>query len=171
MQCLARLDAPGVLHHFMGRGTEKRKIFTNKKDRNDFISRLAELAEGDAMGIYAWASMLYSAIFVGPACLCVTARRQITLGGGRALTSRSTLRLSIGHKPRCLRIFQHHEVEFGLTHKANFPYTTQEQNTLAIKSEKSVVLSQMKLAAFPFYPFSGEARSLVYCSPLCCLPN
>jgi hypothetical protein len=37
----------------MGRGIEGRKIFINKKDRNDFISRLAELAEGDAMDIYA----------------------------------------------------------------------------------------------------------------------
>jgi REP element-mobilizing transposase RayT len=39
----------------MGRGIEKRKIFTNNKDRNDFLSRLAELAEGNAMDIYAWA--------------------------------------------------------------------------------------------------------------------
>ena len=55
MPRLPRLDAPGVLHHVMGRGIEKRKIFINKKDRNDFISRLAQLAEGDAMDIYAWA--------------------------------------------------------------------------------------------------------------------
>ena len=55
MPRLARLDAPGVLHHIMGRGIERRRIFINKKDRNDFISRLAELAEGDAMDIYAWA--------------------------------------------------------------------------------------------------------------------
>lgn len=55
MPRLARLDAPGVLHHVMGRGIERRKIFINKKDRNDFISRLAELAEGNAMDIYAWA--------------------------------------------------------------------------------------------------------------------
>jgi len=27
MPRLARLDAPGVLHHVMGRGIEKRKIF------------------------------------------------------------------------------------------------------------------------------------------------
>jgi len=55
MPRLARLDAPGVLHHVMGRGIERRKIFRNNKDREDFISRLAELAEGDAMDIYAWA--------------------------------------------------------------------------------------------------------------------
>jgi len=36
----ARLDAPGVLHHVMIRGIERRKIFRNNKDREDFIERL-----------------------------------------------------------------------------------------------------------------------------------
>jgi REP element-mobilizing transposase RayT len=39
----------------MGRGIEKRKIFLNDEDREDFISRLAELAEKQAIKIYAWA--------------------------------------------------------------------------------------------------------------------
>ena len=50
-----RLDAPGVLHHVMGRGIEKRKIFFNDFDRHDFIERLAKLSDDDAMDIYAWA--------------------------------------------------------------------------------------------------------------------
>ncbi len=33
MPRLARLDAPGVFHHVMIRGIERRKIFWNKKDR------------------------------------------------------------------------------------------------------------------------------------------
>ena len=41
MPRLARLDAPGVLHHVMGRGIERRKIFVNNKDRKDLMSRLA----------------------------------------------------------------------------------------------------------------------------------
>jgi len=55
MPRLARLDAPGVLHHVMGRGIERRKIFLNKKDQKDFIDRLAELAVNGSMSIYAWA--------------------------------------------------------------------------------------------------------------------
>ena len=39
----ARLDAPGILHHVMGRGIEKRNIFWDNRDRTDFIERLAEL--------------------------------------------------------------------------------------------------------------------------------
>jgi putative transposase len=38
MPGLARLDAPGVLYHVMGRGIEKREIFLNDSDRSDFIS-------------------------------------------------------------------------------------------------------------------------------------
>jgi REP element-mobilizing transposase RayT len=54
MPRLARLDAPGVLHHVMGRGIEKRKIFRNDTDRSDFVERLASLAAKDAMDVYAW---------------------------------------------------------------------------------------------------------------------
>ena len=57
MPRLARLDAPGILHHVMGRGIERKKIFTNDTDRNDFIDRLAGLAEEGAMDVYAWVLM------------------------------------------------------------------------------------------------------------------
>jgi len=36
----ARLDAPGVLHHVMIQEIERRKLFRNNKDREDFIKRL-----------------------------------------------------------------------------------------------------------------------------------
>jgi len=39
----ARLDAPGVLHHIMIRGIERRKIFINDQDRDDFLDRPAKL--------------------------------------------------------------------------------------------------------------------------------
>ena len=39
----------------MGRGIEKKAIFINNNDREDFISRLAALAESGSMEIYAWA--------------------------------------------------------------------------------------------------------------------
>ena len=55
MPRLARLDAPGVLHHVMGRGIEKKKIFFEDQDRTDFLSRLAALGEEKWMDIYAWA--------------------------------------------------------------------------------------------------------------------
>ena len=39
MPRLARLDAPGVSHHVMGRGIERREIFLSDEDREDFITR------------------------------------------------------------------------------------------------------------------------------------
>jgi putative transposase len=57
MPRLARLDAPGVLYHVMGRGIERRKIFQSDTDRNDFIDRLSALARDGALEIYAWVLM------------------------------------------------------------------------------------------------------------------
>jgi hypothetical protein len=37
MPRLSRLDAPGVLHHVIGRGIERRKIFLDALDHNDFV--------------------------------------------------------------------------------------------------------------------------------------
>ena len=54
MPRLARLDAPGVLHHVIGRGIERKDVFLNSVDRNDFIARLAKLAQDGAMAVYAW---------------------------------------------------------------------------------------------------------------------
>jgi len=50
-----RLDAPGTLHHVIGRGIEGTKIFRNRGDREDFLDRLAKLCEAKAFSIYAWA--------------------------------------------------------------------------------------------------------------------
>ena len=44
-----RLDAPGALHHVMGRGINGIKIFSNRKDREDFLERLADLCRADAL--------------------------------------------------------------------------------------------------------------------------
>lgn len=53
-----RLDAPGVLHHIMIRGLERRPIFRDDRDRVDFVTRLGTLAEGRAIIVYAWALVL-----------------------------------------------------------------------------------------------------------------
>ncbi len=52
-----RLDAPGALHHVMGRGIDRIKIFRNRKDRDDFLERLAGLCKINALQVYAWVLM------------------------------------------------------------------------------------------------------------------
>ncbi len=51
----ARLDAPGTLHHVMVRGIERTVLFRDDTDREDFLARVAALAEASAFTIYAWA--------------------------------------------------------------------------------------------------------------------
>ena len=51
----ARLDAPGTIHHVIGRGIAGIKVFPTKKDRSDFLLRVAERCEAGALMVYAWA--------------------------------------------------------------------------------------------------------------------
>jgi putative transposase len=51
----ARLDSPGTLHHVIIRGIEKKKIFDDKYDRSNFVTRMGDLSEETGTAIYAWA--------------------------------------------------------------------------------------------------------------------
>lgn len=46
-----RLDAPGVLLHVIARGIERRQIFRDNRDKDDFLKRLSDLAESGALVI------------------------------------------------------------------------------------------------------------------------
>jgi len=43
MPRMSRLDTPCLLHHIIIRGIERRRIFNDNKDREDFIERLSLL--------------------------------------------------------------------------------------------------------------------------------
>ncbi len=77
----ARLDAPGVLHHVMIRGIERRKIFRTNKDREDFIERLEILCPETKTNCYAWAFISNHAHFLfrtGKEPLSILMRRLLT---------------------------------------------------------------------------------------------
>jgi putative transposase len=48
-----RLDAPGLLHHVMVRGIERRALFRDDTDRADFVGRLAALVAATGLTVYA----------------------------------------------------------------------------------------------------------------------
>jgi REP element-mobilizing transposase RayT len=50
----ARLDIPGTLHHVNLRGIEKRRIFDDDRDCENFVERLGNLVEETETKIYAW---------------------------------------------------------------------------------------------------------------------
>ena len=39
----SRIDSPGLLHHIMSRGIERRKVFDTDADREHFLERLGEI--------------------------------------------------------------------------------------------------------------------------------
>ena len=51
----ARIDAPGALHHIICRGIERRQIFQDNADRNNFINRLSTILKQTSTYCYAWA--------------------------------------------------------------------------------------------------------------------
>jgi REP element-mobilizing transposase RayT len=52
-----RLDAAGFLHHVIARGIERRSIFIDDADRDDFVERLASIAREGRLAVYAWVLM------------------------------------------------------------------------------------------------------------------
>lgn len=50
----SRLDIPGVLQHVIVRGIERRDIFLDDDDRQNFVDRLAALLAETRMECYAW---------------------------------------------------------------------------------------------------------------------
>lgn len=77
----ARLDTPGILHHVMVRGIERRKIFRDNEDRENFIGRLSTLIPETKTQCYAWAFMPNHTHFLfrsGPSGISVFMRRLLT---------------------------------------------------------------------------------------------
>lgn len=51
----ARIDAPGALNHIMIRGMERKQIFRDNNDREDFLTRLEKLLPATQTSCFAWA--------------------------------------------------------------------------------------------------------------------
>ena len=51
------MDAPGALHHVMGRGIERTNIFRTDRDRHDFLNRLGDLCQDGSLIVYAWSTL------------------------------------------------------------------------------------------------------------------
>ena len=51
----ARIDAPGAFHHIICRGIERRKIFYDNADRDNFLERLGNVLIETSTPCYGWA--------------------------------------------------------------------------------------------------------------------
>lgn len=57
MPRLARLDIPGLLQHVIIRGIERRDIFKDDIDRQNYLDRVTTLPPETGVRCYAWASL------------------------------------------------------------------------------------------------------------------
>ena len=81
MPRLARLDAPGVLQHIIIRGIERRLIFKDDYDRENFLERLSILVPETQAICYAWVFMSNHAHFLlrsGSGGISILMRRLLT---------------------------------------------------------------------------------------------
>jgi len=81
MPRVARLDTPGLLHHVLIRGIERRRIFNDDKDRENLIERLSILLPESKTQCYAWSLLSNHAHFLfksGPAGIAALMRRLLT---------------------------------------------------------------------------------------------
>ena len=75
------MDAPGVLHHVIIRGIERRSIFRRDEDCDDLTDRLSLLLPECRICCYAWAFMSNHALFLfrtGDIPLSALMRRLLT---------------------------------------------------------------------------------------------
>ncbi len=77
----SRLDAPGVLHHVMIRGIERKPIFADDKDKDALVDRLGKVLPETQTACYAWVFMDNHAHFLfrsPPAGISHVMRRLMT---------------------------------------------------------------------------------------------
>jgi len=77
----ARIDASGALHHIICRGIERRKIFRNNTDKDDFVNRLSQVLSETNTPCYAWALLsnhLHLLLRTGNAPIATIMRKVLT---------------------------------------------------------------------------------------------
>jgi REP element-mobilizing transposase RayT len=77
----ARIDAPGAFHHIICRGIERRKIFYDNADHDNFLERFENILIETATPCYAWAFLpnhFHLLLRTGNASISTVMRRLLT---------------------------------------------------------------------------------------------
>ncbi len=77
----ARIDAPGALHHVIVRGIERKAIFKDDTDRDNFLERWGQIASESETPCFAWALMsnhVHLLVRTGTVPLSTLMRRLLT---------------------------------------------------------------------------------------------
>ena len=142
----ARIDAPGALHHIICRGIERRQIFQDNADRNNFINRLSTILKQTSTYCYAWALIpnhFHLLLRTGKEPIATVMRRLLT---GYAVSYNRRHRRS-GH------LFQNRYKSI-LCQKD--PYLLELVRYLHLNPLRAGVVSSLK--ELDRYPYSGHSR-------------
>ena len=77
----ARIDAPGAVHHIIIHGIERKEIFNDDFDRNNFLDRLGKILTETATTCFAWALIpnhVHIFLRTGKAPIATAMRRLLT---------------------------------------------------------------------------------------------
>ena len=77
----ARIDAPGALHHIIARGIERRSIFEDDADQDNFLNRLDTILTATQTTCFAWALIpnhFHLLLRSGPVSISTLMRRLLT---------------------------------------------------------------------------------------------
>ncbi len=142
----ARIDAPGALHHIICRGIERRQIFQDNADRNNFINRLSTILKQTSTYCYAWALIpnhFHLLLRTGKEPIATVMRRLLT---GYAVSYNRRHRRS-GH------LFQNRYKSILCQED---PYLLELVRYLHLNPLRAGVVSSLK--ELDRYPYSGHSR-------------
>ena len=148
-----RLDAPGALHHVMGRGIERPEIFANDIDRADFLDRVADLCQTRALSVYAWG-------------LLPNQFHLLVRTGGQAL-SQSMKKLLTGYVVN----FNRRHKRYGHLFQNRYKSILCEDDPYLLELTRYIHLNPIRggvvpgLAALKMYPWTGHAAIMGAGSP------
>jgi putative transposase len=146
----ARIDAPGALHHIIGRGIERRDIFLDDKDRDNFLVRLGNILLATETPCFAWALMsnhFHLLLRTGNVPISTIMRRLLT---GYAVTFNHRYRRS-GH------LFQNRYKSILCQEDA---YLLELVRYIHLNPFRGNII--MAIDALDKYPYSGHSRLMGY---------
>ncbi|MBU4414721.1 MAG: transposase, partial [Proteobacteria bacterium] len=77
----SRIDAPGALHHIIVRGIDRKSIFKNDADKDNFLGRLKNILTDSATLCFAWALIpnhFHLLLRTGSAPISIVMKRLLT---------------------------------------------------------------------------------------------
>jgi putative transposase len=142
----ARIDSPGALHHIIGRGIERRKLFLDDADRDNFVQRLHTILSGTETSCFAWSLLpnhYHLLLRTGNVPIATVMRRLLT---GYAVSFNRTHR-RYGH------VFQNRYKSILCQEE---PYLQELVRYIHLNPLRASVVSTLR--QLDRYPYSGHSR-------------